>query len=184
MQDLPASKQESIEQIESDILHSAPDSDDEFYDFDTSYVTVSPSEYATPEGGGTPIRIKPRRRHRRRGLQGYQLKISSSRELAGLGPLPREVVSPYPLRRTLPEGPARKRRFIQKVTADEGGPTYATSLTRANATPYILREKSIVSQQNSNVGNTSLGTINPVATPKPTSRHLHRRLSKLPTPKK
>ncbi|KAJ9073809.1 hypothetical protein DSO57_1012558 [Entomophthora muscae] len=172
----------SMEPVDDHILNSVYTTDEEYYDLDASYLTVSPSEYATPEDGGSPIKIK-RRRLRRRGPQGYQLKIASSRELAGLGPLPREVVSPYPLRRVLPEGSSQKKRQFQSDS--QGGPTNLTSLKRAKATPYILREKDGASYQNVNTSRSSLAPINPATTPRtPAKGNSARRFSKSPAPKR
>ncbi|KAJ9051113.1 hypothetical protein DSO57_1007798 [Entomophthora muscae] len=172
----------SMEPVDDHILNSVYTTDEEYYDLDASYLTVSPSEYATPEDGGSPIKIK-RHRLRRRGPQGYQLKIASSRELAGLGPLPREVVSPYPLRRVLPEGSSQKKRQFQSDS--QGGPTNLTSLKRAKATPYILREKDGASYQNVNTSRSSLAPINPATTPQtPAKGNSARRFSKSPAPKR
>ncbi|KAI0244620.1 hypothetical protein L0F63_005747, partial [Massospora cicadina] len=137
-----------------------------------SYETISASEYATPEDGGSPVLVK--RRRRRRQVQSYQLKVASSRELSGLLPLPREVATPYMLRRTLPADTPSKRRKLNPLMPVEGGPTYATSLTRAIATPYTLRENDRGSSQNPDASNPSLGLIHP-KTPHSTPRQNSRR---------
>ncbi|KAI0244704.1 hypothetical protein L0F63_004252 [Massospora cicadina] len=147
----------SSEQTDLDISQGSLMSEDYFAC--DSYETISASEYATSEDGGSPVLVKQRRR--RRQVQSYQLKVASSRELSGLLPLPREVATPYMLRRTLPADTPSKRRRLNPLMPDEGGPTYATSLTRAIATPYTLRENNRGSSQNPDASNPSFSLINP-----------------------
>lgn len=99
---------------------------DEYYDCITEF----------DDEGNEIVRSVRRGKKRRRRPSNYREILNQSRELTELGPLPREVSTPYSLRRILPETSHDKSNNRRLST----GPTHTTSLTRANATPYMLRE--------------------------------------------
>ncbi|KAI0221420.1 hypothetical protein L0F63_002006 [Massospora cicadina] len=173
----------SITEVDVPKFHSSERADlfiEEYFDYESCKI-VATSQYATPQDGESPVLIK--KRQRKNQDKSYQLKLVSSRELLGLLPLPREVATPYKLRRTLPENSPSKKRRISASIPVEGGPSNAASLTRAIATPYTLRENSR-SNQNAEASNASHDLIHPRAPQSAPRQGSHRRRQTKPPPPK